>query len=137
MAGVPHRKLTMLGYNAVNGRYEFVTADNLDTQQMVYQGSSDERTGVITMIAIYTQAVYAEMIASDGLSRAAGGPSRIARSVASKSSSGRPFDRISRSPQAQMLRKCFPSRCRDRSTWSGVLVRSCFVRDGTVRYAVW
>jgi len=78
MAGVPHRKLTMLGYNAVNGRYEFVTADNLDTQQMVYQGSSDERTGVITMIATYTQAVYAEMIAGDGLSRAAGGPSRIA-----------------------------------------------------------
>ena len=49
IAGLPHRKFTMLGYNNVNQRYEFVTADNLDTQQMVYRGDLDSATGAITL----------------------------------------------------------------------------------------
>jgi hypothetical protein len=74
MGGVPHRKVTMLGYNAVNQRYEFVTADNLDTQQMSYHGTRDPKTGVIELTASYTQAVFAEIVAGDGLSRASGKP---------------------------------------------------------------
>lgn len=71
IAGWPHRKVTMLGYNAVNQRYEFVTADNFDTQQMVYRGARDGNSEIITMFADYTQAAYAEIVSGDELSRAA------------------------------------------------------------------
>lgn len=74
IAGWPHRKVTMLGYNAINQRYEFVTADNFDTQQMAYQGARDENSQVITMFADYTQAAYAEIVSGDELSRATGKP---------------------------------------------------------------
>ena len=74
MAGVPHRKITMLGYNAVNQRYEFVTADNLDTQQMVYRGSRDPTSGEIIMTSSYTQAALADIVPGDGMSRSAGKP---------------------------------------------------------------
>lgn len=74
IAGWPHRKVTMLGYNAVNRRYEFVTADNFDAQQMVYRGARDGNSEAITMFADYTQAAYAEIVSGDELSRAAGKP---------------------------------------------------------------
>jgi len=75
IAGWPHRKVTMLGYNAINQRYEFVTADNFDTQQMVYRGIRDETSGTITMIGDYTQAAFAEIVSGDELSRSTGKPS--------------------------------------------------------------
>ena len=74
IAGWPHRKVTMLGYNAINQRYEFVTADNFDTQQMVYRGARDENSEVITMFGDYTQAGYAEIVSGDELGRATGKP---------------------------------------------------------------
>ncbi len=74
IAGVPHRKITMLGYNAVNQRYEFVTADNLDTQQMVYRGSRDPASGAIVMTSSYTQAAFADIVPGDGMSRSSGKP---------------------------------------------------------------
>jgi hypothetical protein len=74
IAGWPHRKVTMLGYNAINQRYEFVTADNFDTQQMVYRGARDENLGEITMTSAYTQAAYADIVSGDELSRASGQP---------------------------------------------------------------
>ena len=74
IAGWPHRKVTMLGYNAINQRYEFVTADNFDTQQMTYRGTRDENSGIITMTSAYTQAAYADIVSGDELSRAVGKP---------------------------------------------------------------
>lgn len=74
IAGWPHRKVTMLGYNAINQRYEFVTADNFDTQQMVYRGARDGNLPIITMTADYTQAAFAEIVSGDELSRATGKP---------------------------------------------------------------
>ena len=74
IAGWPHRKVTMLGYNAINQRYEFGTADNFDTQQMVYRGARDGNLRIITMTADYTQAAFAEIVSGDELSRATGKP---------------------------------------------------------------
>ena len=74
IAGWPHRKVTMLGYNAINQRYEFVTADNFDTQQMVYRGARDRNLGEITMTSAYTQAAYADIVSGDELSRASAKP---------------------------------------------------------------
>jgi hypothetical protein len=74
IAGWPHRKVTMLGYNAINQRYEFVTADNFDTQQMTYRGIRDEKSGIITMTSAYTQAAYADVVSGDELSQAVGKP---------------------------------------------------------------
>ncbi len=74
IAGWPHRKVTMLGYNAINQHYSFVTADNFDTQQMVYRGVRDEISGAIVMTADYTQAAFAEVVSGDELSRSTGKP---------------------------------------------------------------
>lgn len=71
IAGVEHRKVTLLGYNAVNQRFEFVTADNMDTQQMVYRGVRDP-SGTVVMTANYTQAALADIVSGDGMSRASG-----------------------------------------------------------------
>ena len=72
IGGMEHRKLTILGYNNVNGRYEFTTFDNLDTQAMSYHGSPDATGTIITMTASYTQAAYGGLVTGDGVGRANG-----------------------------------------------------------------
>ena len=81
LAGMEMHKLTFLGYNNINGRYEFTTFDNLDTQTMTYHGQPDASGKVITMTAPYTQAVYGGFVSGDGISKATGakqGPAFIA-----------------------------------------------------------
>ena len=41
---------------------------------MVYHGTRDPASGVVSLTASYMQAVYAEIVAGDGLSRASGKP---------------------------------------------------------------
>lgn len=72
IGGMEHRKLTILGYNNVNGRYEFTTFDNLDTQAMSYHGTADASGKVITLTASYTQAAFGGLVTGDGVGRADG-----------------------------------------------------------------
>lgn len=72
IGGMEHRKLTILGYNNVNARYELTTFDNLDTQAMTYHGWSDASGKTITLTASYTQAAYGGFITGDGVGRANG-----------------------------------------------------------------
>ena len=72
LAGMEMHKLTFLGYNNINGRYEFTTFDNLDTQTMTYHGQPDASGKVITLTAPYTQAVYGGFVSGDGISKATG-----------------------------------------------------------------
>lgn len=81
IGGMEHRKLTVLGYNNVNGRYEFTTFDNLDTQAMSYHGSADAAGKVITMTASYTQAAYGGLVTGDGVGRANGAKPNPKKSI--------------------------------------------------------
>ena len=81
IGGMEHRKLTILGYDNVNQRYEFTTVDNLDTQTMRYQGTADASGKTITLIGAYTQAALADFVTGDGVGRASGGTPRPNRAL--------------------------------------------------------
>lgn len=49
ISGKQHDKLTILGYNNLRQRYEFVTADNSDTVIMSYYGQANEAEHTITL----------------------------------------------------------------------------------------
>jgi hypothetical protein len=73
LAGMQYGRLTLLGYNSVNGRYELTSIDNLDTHNQRYEGQSDESGQIITLYGTYTQAVMSDQVGGDGVSRATSG----------------------------------------------------------------
>ncbi len=73
ISGIPYGRLTLLGYNSVNQRYELTSVDNMDTQNQRYEGEADTGGKVVTLHGVYTQAVYSSQVGGDGVSRATGG----------------------------------------------------------------
>lgn len=53
IGGKPHEKLTVLGYNNLRQRYEFITADNADPVIVSYQGHADASGRKIELFAEY------------------------------------------------------------------------------------
>lgn len=58
LGGKEHAKLTILGYNNLRQRYEFVTADNSDTVIMTYYGQADETGNTIILFGELVLAGY-------------------------------------------------------------------------------
>ncbi|MGL4611053.1 MAG: DUF1579 family protein [Trueperaceae bacterium] len=77
--GAIENRMSLWSYNRVNGRFEHTAVDNQDTHQQRYEGQADLNQRVITLNGTYTQAVQADLIAGDGISKAMQGDSPTAR----------------------------------------------------------
>ena len=62
-AGGPHEKLTVLGYNATRGRFEYVTADNHDAVLLLYLSAAGVRADA-TSVELWAE--YAAPREGDG-----------------------------------------------------------------------
>jgi hypothetical protein len=58
-AGKPHEKLTLLGFNNVRQRYEYMTADNNDAVILLYVSQPNAALGSGSCIEAFADYVYA------------------------------------------------------------------------------